>query len=260
MRNPELSDLLDLAIEAAYLAGKRTLAYFNADVEVETKADHTPVTRADREAEELIRRRIEKTYPEHAVLGEEFGDKKGRAPYRWIIDPIDGTKSFIHGVPLYAVLIGVEAQGQPAVGVIYIPALDQMVAAAKGLGCRSNGRLVRVSVVSELNQATLLTTSVSTCMQRSNGYALLADKVGLVRTWGDAYGYALIATGKAEIMLDPKINPWDCAAVMPILEEAGGHFTTWQGEKTIYGQDGLGTNGALFSQVAEVLKNEVRKT
>lgn len=260
MSNPSMSDLLDLAIEAAYLGGKRTLAYFNTELEVETKSDNTPVTRADRECEELIRARIARTYPDHAVIGEEHGEKKGSAPIRWIIDPIDGTKSFVHGVPMYAVLIGVEVEGKPSVGAIYLPPLDQMVAAATGLGCRSNGRVVRTSDVSELKDATLLTTSVATCMRRSDAYERLADQVKLVRTWGDAYGYVMVATGKAEMMLDPGICPWDCAAIMPVMEEAGGHFSTWQGEKTIWGPDGFGTNGPLYQQVLDKLKNEKRRS
>jgi histidinol phosphatase-like enzyme (inositol monophosphatase family) len=259
MNKPSLSDLLDLAVEAAFLGGKRTLAFFNSDVEVETKADNTPVTRADREAEEIIRRRIARTYPDHAVIGEEYGTKEGADAYRWIIDPIDGTKSFVHGVPLFAVLIGIEVAGKPSVGAAYFPALDQMIAAATGLGCRCNGRVVGVSSVSELSEATLLTTSVATCMRRSDAYEVLADRVKLVRTWGDAYGYFLVATGKAEIMLDPVIAPWDCAAIMPVMEESGGSFATWQGEKTIWGPDGFASNGALFDQVLAALKGEKRR-
>ncbi len=256
MSEPALQDLLDLAVEAAYLGGKHTLKYFNAGVDVETKADNTPVTRADREAEQLIRDRILKTYPAHSVVGEEHGAQQGDSDYKWIIDPIDGTKSFIHGVPLYGVLIGVEVKGMPSVGVIYLPATDQMVSAAEGLGCRANGKQARVSNTTELSEATLLTTSVASCMARSDAYERLAGRVKLVRTWGDAFGYFLVATGRAEIMLDPGVNPWDIAPLGPILREAGGKFSAWDGQVTAEAKDAVGVNSALYDEVLAVLKSE----
>jgi len=259
LSQPALKELLNVASEAAYLGGRRTLAYFGAGVGVETKADQTPVTCADREAEEVIRARIVRSFPAHAILGEEGGETPGGTPkaqYRWIIDPIDGTKTFIHGVPLYGVLIGVEVGGRPAVGVVYLPALDEMVTAASGLGCQWNGRTARVSKVSRLEEATLLTTSVRSAMARSDAYAKLTAKTKLQRTWGDCYGYVLVATGRAEIMLDPEMKPWDNAPLLPILEEAGGRFTTWDGKATIWGSDAAATNGVLHEQVLEILKTE----
>jgi histidinol-phosphatase len=254
-----LKDLLDVAIDAAYLAGRRTLAYFNADVAVETKSDDTPVTRADREAETLIRERVSRFFPDHCVLGEEHGETKGNPDYKWLIDPIDGTKSFIHGVPLYGVLIGVEVRGRPSVGVIYAPATDELVAAADGLGCMWNGRTARVSQVSRIEDATLLSSSITRSIARSDAYSNLSSRAKLNRGWGDAYGYMLVATGRADIMLDPVINPWDCAPFPPIFREAGGRYTTWAGEETIWGPDGCATNGALNQQVLDVLRAEKRK-
>src|SRR3954464_7316623 len=157
-----LNDLLNVAIDAAYAAGKRTLAYFNTGVAVELKADNTPVTQADREAEQMIRETILKRYPTHSILGEEGGIHEGDKAYRWIIDPIDGTKSFVCGVPLYGVMIGVEIDGQPQAGAVYLPALDEMVAAASGLGCTWNGRQARVSSVSKLADAVVSSTSIMT--------------------------------------------------------------------------------------------------
>ncbi|HSV12862.1 MAG TPA: histidinol-phosphatase [Tepidisphaeraceae bacterium] len=257
--SPSLSDLLAVAMDAAYAGGRRTLGYFNTNVEVETKSDNTPVTRADREAEAEIRRIIARHYPSHAVLGEETGGTPGDAGYRWIIDPIDGTKTFIHGVPFYGVLIAVEVAGQPAVGVVYLPALDEMVAAASGLGCGWNGRPARVSTVDRLEDATLLTTNVTRSQARSDAYDRLVAKTKLHRTWGDCYGYVLVATGRAEIMLDAAMNPWDCAPLLPILTEAGGHFSAWSGEVTIYGPDAVGTNAALHAEVLSILKTEKRR-
>ncbi len=231
-----LSDLLAVAIDAAYVGGRRTLAYFNTAIDVEIKADQSPVTRADREAEAVIREVIGRHYPSHSILGEEMGATSGSADYKWIIDPIDGTKTFIHGVPMYGVLIAVEVRGEASVGVIYMPAMDEMVSAGTGLGCRWNGRICGVSKVGSLKDATLLTTNTTSCQKRSDAYDTLVGKTKLHRSWGDCYGYALVATGRADIMLDPQMNPWDCAPMLPILREAGGHFTNWQGEATIYGR------------------------
>ncbi len=256
-----LRDLLSVATDAAYLAGRRTLAWFNAEVAVETKADDTPVTRADREAEQVIRERVARHFPDHSILGEEAGEAPGKDPnYKWIIDPIDGTKSFVKGVPMYGVLIGVEVRGRATVGVIYLPATDEMVAAADGLGCTWNGRRARVSDVSRIEDATLNTSSITGALARSDAYENLAGKVKINRAWGDCYGYVLVATGRAEVMLDPAINPWDCAPLPPILREAGGRFTTWAGEETIWGPDGVATNGALHGPVLSVLRSERRRT
>jgi len=250
MPPPSLSDLLAVSTEAAYVAGRRTLAYFNTGVAVEIKADDTPVTRADRESEQLIRERIARSYPEHSILGEEGGRQDGDPDYRWIIDPIDGTKTFIRGVPLYGVMIGVEVKGRPAVGVVYMPALDEMLTAATGLGCHWNGRPARVSSVGSLSEAAVMATS----LRESRGIARVAAAGQFTRTWGDCYGYVLVATGRAEVMLDASINAWDCAPLLPILEEAGGHFTNWAGEATIWGKDGVATNAALHRPVLDLLK------
>jgi histidinol phosphatase-like enzyme (inositol monophosphatase family) len=254
---PSLQELLSVATDAAYIAGRRTLAYFNAEVAVETKADATPVTRADREAEEVIRERIARFFPGHSVLGEEQGRTEGDPDYRWIVDPIDGTKSFIHGVPMYGVLIGVEVKGRASVGAVYLPATDEMVAAADALGCTWNGRRARVSTVSSIEDATLLTSSITGCLTRSDAYEKLLPRVKLSRGWGDCYGHVLVATGRADVMLDPVMNVWDCAALLPIIEEAGGHFTDWRGQRTIRGGDAISTNGLLFDEVMRtVMSNE----
>jgi len=257
---PDLRELLAVATDAAYLAGRRTLAYFNTGVEVETKADDSPVTRADREAEQLIRDLISRRYPTHGILGEEGGETRGDPDHKWIIDPIDGTKSFIHGVPMYGVLIGVEVRGEPAVGAVYLPGTDELIAAATGLGVTHNGRPARVSPVHDLKNACLLTSSFQGSLERSDAFEALMAGTRLTRGWGDVYGYILVATGRAEIMLDPKMNPWDCAAVAPIIREAGGRFTTWAGQDTIWGPDAVATNAALYDEVIAILKNEKRKS
>lgn len=242
---------LEFALEAAWRAGRVTLAHFQAGVIPEWKADDTPVTVADREAERVLREMIVRHWPDHGIIGEEFGEDRGRSGLSWIIDPIDGTKSFVHGVPLYAVLIALVDETGPLVGVAHFPALGETVYAARGEGCYWNGRRARVSDVSDLSRATLLASDINSFEPHGRGEAWrrLVDATYLQRTWGDAYGYALVATGRAEIMVDPIMEVWDCGPLQVILEEAGGTFTDWSGRPTIYGHEAIATNGALFDQV-----------
>jgi len=249
---PSVRDLLAVAIEAAWRGGRRTLAYFNTGTPTETKADRTPVTAADREAEAIMRRTIAAAFPSHAILGEEEGETPGTAPVRWIIDPLDGTRTFVRGVPLYGTLVGVEVRDEPVVGVIYMPALDEMVAAACGEGCTWNGRPCRVSSAS-LDDALLVVTDERAARARSGAYARLVDRTAMQRTWADCYGYVLVATGRAEVALDPAMNIWDCAALLPVVEEAGGRFTDWRGRRTIRGGEAVATNGALHDDVLLLL-------
>jgi histidinol phosphatase-like enzyme (inositol monophosphatase family) len=247
---------LDFAMDAAWQAGQLTLAHFQTGVAVERKGDDSPVTVADRGAEQLLRRLIEGRFPGHAVVGEEYGESERDSTYRWIIDPIDGTQSFIRGVPLYGVLIGLEIAGEVAVGVSHFPGLGEMVAAARGEGCRWNGRPAHVSDVSRLDQALLVFSDWAGFAGhgRAEAWARLCQATRTLRGWGDCYGHCLVATGRAEVMLDPIMSAWDCAALLPILQEAGGTFTDWQGQATIYGQEAVSTNGALFDQVMEIVR------
>jgi len=249
-------ELLDFAMDAAWQAGQFTLAHFQTGVEVEWKQDESPVTAADQGAERLLRALIARRFPDHAVLGEEFGEEDKDSSHRWIIDPIDGTQSFIRGVPLYGVLIGLEVAGEVIVGVAHFPGLQEMVSAAKGEGCRWNGRIARVSRVSRLEEALVAHTEVATLEDaRTRAFwDRIKAASRLQRGWSDCYGHCLVATGRAEVMLDPLMKPWDCAALVPILEEAGGTFTDWDGQTTIYGGDAISTNGLLFDQVKKLLE------
>jgi histidinol phosphatase-like enzyme (inositol monophosphatase family) len=247
---------MDFAVALARQAGAITYGYFGGSFVVNRKADNSFVTEADREAEKFIRRAIEEAFPEDSILGEEEGQRHGTSNRRWIIDPIDGTYSFVHGVPLYGVLIGLEIETEPCLGVVNLPALDELVYGARGLGCFLNGEPVRVSTTSGLEQALLLSTDFGVCEQYGFGAAAarLQSSVSARRTWGDAYGHMLVATGRADIMLDPVMNVWDCAALLPILEEAGGKFTDWNGARTIHGGNAISTNGALFESVMETIR------
>ncbi len=254
MGAPDLRALLAVAQEAAHLGGRRTLAYFGtATAAPEWKADRTPVTLADREAERLIRGVIGRAFPDHAILGEEDGETAGSAAVRWIVDPLDGTRTFVRGVPLYGTLIGVEVEGEPAVGVVYLPALDEMVSAARGLGCTWNGRPCRVSAATTLSDALAVVTDERVARARSGAWDRLAGGTAMQRTWADCYGYVLVATGRAEVSLDPIMNVWDCAALLPIVEEAGGRFTDWSGRRTIHGGEAVATNGVLHDAVLALL-------
>lgn len=257
--NDALAPYLDFAIETAYLAGKRTLSYFQTGVEPEFKADHSPVTVADRTAETVIRERIEQRYPSHSIVGEEFGVKEAHgSSYRWILDPIDGTKPFTRGVPTYSVLIGLEIDHHVEVGVAYFPALGELVAAATGLGCWWNGRRARVSQESGLDRAVVAYSDVNSFEAHGRGEAWrrIAQSVYFRAGWGDAYGHCLVATGRVELMLDPVMNVWDCGPLPPILKEAGGVFTDWQGQETIYAGEAISTTPALLPQVLDLIYRE----
>ena len=260
LRSYPLSDsllrYLDFAVETAHLAGKLTLGYFQTGVRPDLKADQSPVTVADREAELLIRSRIEERYPRHAIVGEEFGAKgSDGADHRWFIDPIDGTVSFVHGVPSYAVLIGLEIEGVAQVGVAYFPALDEMLAAATGHGCWWNGRRSHVSEVATLDKALVTCTNVANFARygRADAWRRVEQAAYYCAGWGDAYGHCLVATGRAELMLDPIMNAWDNAPFPPILQEAGGYFSDWQGNPSIHTSEALSTTPALLPEVLALL-------
>ncbi|MFN8569900.1 MAG: histidinol-phosphatase [Kouleothrix sp.] len=251
MASESLSDLREFAADLAWQAGKLTLRYFQTDVATELKADTSPVTIADRQAERLLRELIEARYPDHSILGEEEGETRPGAAFRWILDPIDGTKTFVRGVPFYAVLVGLECEGQPVVGAVNIPATGELLHAARGAGCSWNGRRARVSTVPQLSEALLVCTDAESMARhgRAAAYRRMAAATKLQRTWGDAYGYVLLATGRAEVMLDPIVAVWDCAALLPVVTEAGGTLTDWRGTPTIHSGEAIGTNGLVFDQL-----------
>ena len=253
---------LNLARKAARDAGELTLEYFRSDrFTVERKADDSPVTIADREAEKLLRKQIEATFPDDAIVGEELGNRVGDSGYRWILDPIDGTTSFVSGVPLYGTLVGVEYEQRSIAGVIFIPALDECVYAAEGSGAwyvRGNGepQAARVSSCESLADGLFVTSQIDLYEKRDawQAYRELQRRAYITRTWGDCYGYLLVATGRAEVMVDPEMSVWDAAALQPIMEEAGGTFTDWQGNRTIYHGEGISTNRRVLEEVLTVTR------
>lgn len=256
MTRDELRDILDFAVEVAWRAGRSTLAHYQTGVVAETKADDSPVTAADRAAEQTARHLISRRFPADAILGEEEGESHAGADRRWILDPIDGTRTFVRGVPFYGVLIALEMDADAVLGVMHFPALDETVYAARGLGCWWNGRRALVSDETRLDRALVVTTDVENIEkhQPGAGFDELRRAAGLCRTWGDCYGYALVATGRAEVMVDPVLAPWDTAALVPIIEEAGGVFTDWNGTQGHRVKSGVATNAALARSVRDILR------
>lgn len=251
----QLKSFLDFAVETAFQAGQLTLGYFQQGVQADYKGDDSPVTIADKKAEELIRSRIERVYPEHGMLGEEFGDTGGGESHRWLIDPIDGTKSFLRGVPLYGVLLALEVEGKIEVGVTYFPGVGDMVYAASGEGCYWNGRRCRVSDTARLERAFVSFTDVRSFERFGRGAAWrrLQERTYYTVGWSDAYGHMLVATGRCDLMLDPIMNPWDCGPLPVILREAGGYAGDWSGNETVYGNELLSTSKTLLPEVLELI-------
>ena len=250
---------LDFTTDLAYRAGRITLGYFNAGVRPDYKADDTPVTAADRAAEEFIRGELEKTYPGHAILGEEFGESVGQnSSLRWIIDPIDGTKSFMRGVPLYGVLIGLEVDGVVRVGAAYFPGTDEMLSAADGEGAWWNGRRAHVSQEAALDRSWVCYTNVRNMARygRAEAWERINTRAYASRGWSDAYGYLAVATGRAEVMLDAVVATWDCGPFPVIFREAGGYFGSWDGREGHLHGEALACNSALLPEMLSLIKGE----
>jgi histidinol-phosphatase len=262
----DVSRRLEIALAAVRPAAETTRRWFNApDLAVVEKDDRSPVTEADKAAEALLRERLLAAFPHDSFLGEETGTVSGTSGFEWVVDPIDGTKSFIRGVPLYATLVGCRHEGRGVLGVIAIPALDELVYAAAGRGAwHSLGGAApvraRVSSRSRLAESLLCTSDFVSFRRRPDGAdrgrearRRLEEACLVNRTWGDGYGYLLVATGRAEVMIDPIMNAWDAAAVETVVIEAGGRFTDWQGRPRIDSGDGLATNGLVHDEVLRLV-------
>lgn len=234
--------------------------YQNADLAVELKGDESPVTAADRGAEELLRDLISREFPDDGILGEEHGETPGRNSYRWILDPIDGTMSFVHGVPLFGTLIGLEAEDEPVMGVCRIPALDEVAWATRGHGTwwqtgSDEPQRARVSETGSLDQAMFSYTAIELFDQLGvrGAFDTVLNCCRDSRGWGDCYGHLLVATGRADLMIDPVMSIWDTAPLLPILQEAGGHFLDWKGRATIRGGNGISVNNRLKDELMQVI-------
>jgi len=247
--------LLEAVDEVARLAGEIAFGMFASDIAVETKGDGSPVTPADRAAEIAAREWITARFPEHGIVGEELGVTNPHAPLRWFLDPIDGTASFIRGVPLWGTLVAVARGDVVIAGAIYCPAVEELVCAAQGCGAWSNHVQIRVSGTERLSDAVVLTTDgrFARHPERGDAWRTLGASAKESRGWGDCYGYLLVATGRAEVMVDPVMSPWDAAALYPVVTEAGGVITDWIGRPTAFGDGAIATNAALALEVRRIL-------
>lgn len=259
-----VEERLSVALEASESAAGFVMRhYLDPMLGVDLKADASPVTIADRGAEEMLRRDLLAAFPQDAVMGEEFGETLGTSGYRWVLDPVDGTKSFVHGVPLFGMLIGLQFGGDNVAGICRIPALGEVVYARRGGGCwwqrtGESPRRAGVSPVATLRESLFCFTAVEGFSQigRLDALTGLSAATRLSRSWGDCYGHILVATGRAEVMVDPLLAEWDASALIPIVEEAGGVFMDWTGKSTALGGNGISTTPALRDAVLQLLKRE----
>lgn len=251
-----MDKVLEVAVEAARAAGEIALKYFRRAVEVTLKPDRSPVTRADREAEQVIVEILARAFPEHGFLGEELG-ARGSKEVRWIVDPIDGTRNFVRGIPIWAVLIALEERGEITAGVVLNPVSGELYTARRGEGAFLGGERLSVSAVSSLEQATLVHASLN-LLRRGNywdSFLRLVDATDRQRGFGDFMCYTLVAEGKAEIAAEaPDLKPWDLAPVKLLVEEAGGRFTDFAGTPSIYSGTALASNGTLHEAALTLIK------
>jgi myo-inositol-1(or 4)-monophosphatase len=246
---------LEFALSLADESRRILQGHFGTRMQVEWKGDATPVTLADKGVEEALRARIAKATPDYGVIGEEFGHAPGSTDREWVLDPIDGTKSFIHRVPLFGTLIALLERGEPLLGIIDMPVLGERVYAARGGGCFQNGRPCRVSETSLLEEALILDGDVTNMERLGYGpaWTALRREARLHRGWGDCYGHFLVAVGAAEVMVDPVAEIWDLAPLGVIVPEAGGRFTSFQGRESVGERSGISTNGLLHDRVLGAL-------
>lgn len=263
--NPDWRNRYELAVTAAQEAGKVALGYF-PDIDsaafagkVEWKEDRSPVTLADREAEALLRTTLLRAFPNDGFLGEEYGDQPGSSGYRWIIDPIDGTRSFVRGVPIWGTLVGLEYKGETIAGVVFVPSLGHVYRALRGEGAFRGDRRIHVSNVSKLSEAQLFYSSLSWFARagRQEAFINLSNRTQRQRGFGDFYGFVLVAQGSGELMVEHGVHIWDVAAIKPIIEEAGGRYSDWDGAGRIDRPDVIVSNGILHDEALKIL-NEVR--
>jgi histidinol-phosphatase len=256
------SVLLEAVHECARVTGRVAKRYYRTALEIESKANDSPVTVADRDAERAAREWIARRFPGDGIEGEELGVLRPEAQRRWFVDPIDGTKTFVRGVPLWGSLVAVVERSQVLAGAAFFPAVDEMIAAAVGEGAWWNGSRCTVSSVDRIDRATVLTTDERFRGDDAKraGWLRLSERAAVSRTWGDCYGYLLVATARAEVMVDPVVASWDTAPLQPILEEAGGVFTDWLGTRTAVGGSAIATNAALADESRRLLRSRESST
>lgn len=255
-----MDEYLAFASALAEASGEVINGYFRKGVDVSYKSDRTPLTIADLEAENLMRQMIQNAYPEHGIIGEEHGHYQPDAEFQWALDPIDGTRSFAAGNVSFGTIIGLMRNNVPLVGAIHISMQGQLLV-GDGKQAWLNGAPTSVRDCSAIAEATLLTTSHWDMHKHRDGAAFdaLSRRVRLYRTWGDCYGYYLVATGHVDIMVDPAMSIWDLAALVPIIEGAGGEITDYQGKDPLSCEGTVATAGGIHADVIQALNpvNEI---
>ncbi len=257
--NAEWRNRYEVAIDLAKQAGNLALEFFDRDIDIEWKADASPVTIADRQSEAMLRETILRRFPNDAYLGEESGEQAGSSGFRWIIDPIDGTKSFIRGIPIWATLIGIEYKGEQIAGVAHLPSMSGVTyRALRGDGALRDDRRIHVSKVEDLAAATMFYSSLSWFVRADRGreFLKLVTLTQRQRGFGDFYGFILVAQGSGEIMAEHGVKPWDIAALKAIVEEAGGKMTNWKNDDTIVSPDVIASNGLLHDVSLGILNGQ----
>ncbi len=252
----DLSLFKKVAVEAVKAAEERILYYFHNLPKIEKKVDLSPVTKADKEAEEIIKSTIKKQFPNHGFIGEEFGEENEDAEFQWIIDPIDGTKNFIHGLDFYGTILGLKHQGKIVLGVSNMPSLGEMLVATEDEQTMLNGEKVSVSTIDSLSEAYVTVGGFAGLRNKSyiDAVVEIESKTLNMRGYGDIHGYHLIATGRADVMLEPVAKPWDISAYQIIIKQAGGKYSDFYGNSLALGPTSLATNGLLHNEMVGILK------
>jgi histidinol-phosphatase len=257
----DLKSRYDAGIELAQKAAKIAMGYYETALDIEWKNDESPVTVADREAEKFLRSSLNKYFNHDGFLGEEYDDEPGDSGYRWIIDPIDGTRNFVRGIPIWATLLGLEYKGEMLAGITVAPGLNQTYRALRGDGAFRNDIKINVSTINSLGASQLFYSSISWFVKAGmeKEFLALASATEKQRGFGDFYGFVLVAQGAGEIMIEHGVHAWDVASIIPLIEEAGGKFSDWKGNKSIYAPDVLVTNGILHQQILDRLANKIHR-
>lgn len=257
--NPEWRQRYELALTVTRAAGQHALRYYEADVAIEWKSNNSPVTIADREAEAMMREKLRSAFPQDGFLGEEEGETPGSSGFRWIMDPVDGTKSFVRGIPLWGTLLGLEYKGEMIAGIVCMPAFGNTTYhALRGHGAWRDDRRIHVSGINRLEDSVLFYSSLGwfVAAKKEREFLNLVSRTSRQRGYGDFYGFMLVAQGSGEVMAEHGVSPWDIAAIQPIVEEAGGRFTDWSDVPTIEHPDVIATNGLLHQEVLTILRGE----
>jgi histidinol-phosphatase len=254
--NPAWRERYEAAIEAARQASLLAFRYYDSALNVEWKEDQSPVTVADREAETLLRTHLLGAFPDDGFLGEEHGEHKGASGFRWVVDPIDGTRSFVRGIPLWATLVGLEHEGEQVAGIAAAPALGQTWRALRGDGAYRNDRRIHVSAVDQLDDALMFYSGVSWFREAGqlDAFLRISERTDRQRGYGDFYGFVLVAQGSGELLVDQGVHIWDVVALKPIIEEAGGRCSDWDSNPTVNRPDVLASNGRLHDEALRILR------